>query len=413
MGFRSLLAGVFFSAAFCAVAPAWADAPAAAANADLYQKAMQSLSEGRYAEASRILQELVREEPEHAGAWLDIAILQCSIGNAAEADALFHAIETRFAPPPAILEVIALQRAKGCQQPSPKSYARFRLGLGVDDNVNQGAGNPNFSIGSGNNLINLVLSPENTPKADRFTALSAELVQALSPSGTLGFAQFQARQYDALSRFDLNSLLLGIDHPWRMGSWGLRGSASLGLITLGGALYQRQGQLQLQATLPLALPTGWEFGVIGGWTDVAYPSLTGFNSQVWDARGLLTYRNADLFAQASTGYALDHGSEERPGGNRSGVVASLTSRMRLSGEVVGELSWYRQNWKGQRAYSPGLIDQHRQQDTRLLRAAVIFPLTAQHAVHLEYRDVHNRENISLFEYKDRVLQLSWQWQTGY
>ena len=54
----------------------------------LYEQAMQLIAEGRYGEANAVLRRLVSAEPEHAGAWLDIAILQCSIGNAEEAEAL-------------------------------------------------------------------------------------------------------------------------------------------------------------------------------------------------------------------------------------------------------------------------------------------------------------------------------------
>lgn len=407
MTFRGFIAGVFLVAMFCVGRPALAET-----NANLYQEAMQFLAEGHYDQARDALERLVRQEPEHAGAWLDIAILQCSIGAKTEAEALFRAIEDRFFPPQPIREVIAQQRARGCMPGKTRDFARLRLGYGVDNNVNQGASNPNFSIGSGNNLINLVLSPEYAPKADKFAALSAEYIGALSGGRLVGFVQFQSRQYDTLSRYNLNSLVTGVEQPWRVGGWALRGSASLGAITLGGALYQRQGQLQLQLTAPVDLPKGWELGAVGGWTRVAYPSLTGFDSQLWESRGVLTYRNADLYAQAGVGYAYDKGSDQRPGSDRSGVVANLTGRMRLSGEIFGELSWNRQNWEGRQIYSPGLIDVRRQQDSRLLRAAVIVPVTLQHAVHFEFRDVRNRENVSLFEYEGRLLQISWQWQSG-
>ena len=55
--------------------PAWADTDAPAANP--YLEAMQPLIEGRFEEASEALHRLVAQEPEHAGAWLDLAILQC------------------------------------------------------------------------------------------------------------------------------------------------------------------------------------------------------------------------------------------------------------------------------------------------------------------------------------------------
>lgn len=408
-----MLLSLCFSVMLVAGRSALAEAEAPKVEANLYQEAMQFIAEGRYEQARETLLRLVKQEPEHAGAWLDIAMLHCGIGNAGEAEALFAAIEKRFSPPPAILEVIAQQRARGCNSQKSSVFVRLRLSRGSDSNANQGARNPNLSIGSGNNLTNLVLSPEFAPKADQFTALSAELLAPLSSTGTLGLIQFYARDYDTLTKYSLNSLVASVEHPWRLGNWRLRGSGSLGLITLGGALYQRQGQLQFLVTPPLALPSGWKFGVVGGWTRMVYPTLTGFDSQVWEARGELTYRTEDGFVQAGAGYAFDQGGDLRPGRDRSGVVASLTGRKRLFGEIFGEFGWSRQTWEGKQAYSPGLIDHKRHQVTQLLRAAVIFPVAPHHALHVEVRDVRNRENVTIFEYEGRILQASWQWQMGY
>jgi hypothetical protein len=38
------------------------------------------------------------------------------------------------------------------------------------------------------------------------------------------------------------------------------------------------------------------------------------------------------------------------------------------------------------------------------------PFRDHHALQLEWRRVKNNENISLFQYNSRLLQLSWQWQ---
>jgi hypothetical protein len=40
--------------------------------------------------------------------------------------------------------------------------------------------------------------------------------------------------------YNSSSLFGGVDTPWRYGNWTLHGSANLGLITLGGQLYQRR-----------------------------------------------------------------------------------------------------------------------------------------------------------------------------
>ena len=80
---------------------------------------------------------------------------------------------------------------------------------------------------------------------------------------------------------------------------------------------------------------------------------------------------------------------------------------------MGELGWLHQNWAGARSYSPGLIDVARRQHTQLLRAMVTVPLSKEQALFIEARQVRNRENISLFAYHSRSVQLGWQWQFGH
>ena len=378
---------------------------------NLYLDAMQSLAEGHYKEARELLQRLTASEPHHAGAWLDLAILQCALGNTQEAEALFSAVENRFSPPPVILEVIAQQRAKGCgARQTEGPFVRLRLGYGVDSNVNQGARNLNFSIGRGPSAINLVLLPEYAAKKDNFTELSAEFVQSLPKTAALVFVQLQDKEYSRLSKFDLGSLTTGLDYPWKVGNWELRSTGSLGFITIGRSLYQRTGQLQLQVAPPLKMPIGWELGAIAAGTKIAYQTIEYFDSMLWESRGMLTYRSPDVFFQGSIGYAYDVGSDLRPGGNRQGTTTSLIGRKRLFGNVVGELNLTYQHWRGEQAYSLGLVDERRNQTTQLLRASIVVPITPQNALFIEFRDVRNQENISLFEYRGKIMQISWQWQ---
>jgi len=37
-------------------------------------------------------------------------------------------------------------------------------------------------------------------------------------------------------------------------------------------------------------------------------------------------------------------------------------------------------------------------------------LSECHAINLEFKDIRNQENISIFEYRNWILQLNWQWQ---
>ena len=71
-------------------APAYAQT--SPAQKDLYLDAIQSITRGQRQDASRTLRYMVQQEPEHAGAWLDLAILQCKLGYAQEAERLFAEI---------------------------------------------------------------------------------------------------------------------------------------------------------------------------------------------------------------------------------------------------------------------------------------------------------------------------------
>jgi len=57
-----------------------------------------------------------------------------------------------------------------------------------------------------------------------------------------------------------------------------------------------------------------------------------------------------------------------------------------------------------------LIEQTRAQETQTLRSTFVYPINQRQSIQLEARLVRNRENISIFQYNNRQLQLSWQWQ---
>lgn len=405
LALRRLCAGATLMMAAATVAYAQGDPT----GQDVYLEAMRLIANGQKQDASDALTRMIQQEPEHAGAWLDLAILQCEMGRAEEAERLFAEIVARFQPPPGILEIIARRRAQGCDGWQPASRSSLMLGRGADNNVNQGASTSYFTLGSGNSRLELQLLPEYLPKSDWFTILSAEYARDLSAAGTMGFVQFQARQNDALARYNTTVIAAGAEHPWRIGDWNIRGGAVLSALSLGGRLYQKQHQLQARIAPPLALPGNLQFSLSAGVAHVAYPTLANLDANIWEMRGLLNYRTQQAQAQASLGYSSDRASAARPGGDRRGWMAGMQGQTRITDEVFGELGWSRQTWRSESAYSPGLIDQSRNQTTDILRAGLTIPVAARQAVRIEWRDVRNKENISLFQYNNRLLLLSWQW----
>jgi cytochrome c-type biogenesis protein CcmH/NrfG len=377
---------------------------------DLYQNALQSIAEGRRNDASNQLARQIEKEPLHAGAWLDLAMTQCALGHADEAERLFATIETRFDPSPAMLRLIAETREEGCNRWHPTSTSALSLGRGIDQNVNQGPSNTRFEINAPDHVFENELTDEFKPHHDQYTALSADYSRDVTRNGTVGFAQFVARRNDHLHQYDSNALFAGIEKPWRFGRWTVRGSGTLGAVTLGSQLYQRQAQLQARVGPPLPLPNTVQFNLVAGASYTDFLTLTNFNSHTFELRALLTWRPPDAFASLSLGALEDRALAHRPGGDRAGLFANALLRRRLGPGLSGEVAYTRQYWNSREAYSPGLIDEARTQHTRVLRANLVYALAPNQTLQLEARVVQNRENISIFQYNNRLLQLSWQWQ---
>lgn len=378
---------------------------------DLYQQALQSIAEGRKDDASEALMQVIESEPDNAGAYMEVALIQCSLGRSDEAERLFATIETRFNPPQGILDVIANARDSGCASWKPLTSASVTTGRGYDHNVNQGARNPSYIVERDGGEIEVVeLLEDFLPQSDHYTMLAADYMREITPNGSVGFVQLTARRNDSLRRYDSKTLYAGVEAPYRFGEWTMRTTATAGLVELGGKMYQQQVQLQARVGPPLGLPSGMQFNAIGGITVSRFMALTNFNAVTYELRGQLTYRTDDFYLSASAGFALDRARADRPGGDRSGPLLSLLLRKPFVAGSTLELGYSAQAWDSRTPYLPGVIYQVRNQRTHIGRATVVYPLARNHSLQLEGRMVHNTENISFFQYNNRILQLSWQWQ---
>ncbi|MDR2678400.1 MAG: tetratricopeptide repeat protein [Zoogloeaceae bacterium] len=399
--------GIVRHVAACALSVCCLSCAPAAADDGAYQNALRLLSEGRTEEARSAFEAIISQQEEHAGARLDLAILQCGMGMREEAEVLFEQILARFDPPPAIRELIQKIRARGCQQQTPERLFgyQFKLGRGHDSNANQGAANP-FSLGG------LPLAPEFRPQSDDFTQMNLEATTLLTRYGTTLHAQVQTRQHDHLSGYNLTSGLFVAEQSLRPKGWETHLGIMMGATRLGSHLYQKQIGTYAQISPPWpVLPSGWRYSIVSDLSRVWYPTLEHFDSNVARNQLVLNFRDGNTQLTANAGILRDFGAAARPGGDKYGWSASLTWRQRLGQRFIGELSWTRQEWQGKEIYFSGLVDTNTKRNQRptLWRAALTYPLNARHSLVLEYRDLENTENISLFSYHSKQLMLNWQY----
>lgn len=376
---------------------------------DLYLEAVRLMTDGRNEEASAAFEHLIALEPQHAGAWLELALNHCTLGHPAEAERIFREIEVRFAPSAGILEVINSHRKQGCQLWKGKTYRSVTLTRGTDSNVNQGASNPVFVAGSGPERIETLLSDDFLPHRDSYLQGSFEVMRELNQQGAVAFAQLRLRHHDRFNEQDTKALLLGADRPFSVLGWQVRGMGSISMISLGGELYQRQIQLQARTAAPFKLAQNVELTLSAALGNTAYLTRTKFDSNTGELNALLNYRGQAAQGQVAMGALVDRGEAGRLGGNRHGWYNSVQLQRQFNPRLNGELGWTRQDWRGQTVYSPGLIDAVRMQSTRQWRAALTTPLSPKQSVQLEWRRVQNKENISLFQYNSQVVQLNWRW----
>ncbi|XLZ69829.1 tetratricopeptide repeat protein [Massilia sp. SR12] len=376
----------------------------------LYRQALQAVAENRLEDAAALLERFIIDEPRHAGAFLELALAHCGLGNKEQALKLFATIEERFNPPPGIMEVIQHGRATGCERKAERPATWLvSVGRGRDNNVNQGTSNPYFTIGTGSNQGSGELDPEFLPQADSFSVLNASYVRPLTSKGTIGILQAYARRHDHLHEQDSTSLLTGIEHSMALGRWRVRATGAMGVATLDGRMYQRQHQAQLRASPPISLPENLDLAAAINVSHVAYPTRPTYDSNTVEASLVLTQRSKRDHLQFTMSRLHDHGKELRPGGDRNGWFANAQWYTALRSGLYADANLTHQYWRSDRLYSPKLIDIVRRQNTTTLRGALQWYFQPNLSLHLEGRVVHNRENISLFQYNSRALQLSLRW----
>jgi hypothetical protein len=376
----------------------------------MYLGALHLISENRFDEAKNALIQILEIEPKHAGAWLDLAIVQCELGNKEEAERLFDLLITRFSPPTAIVDVINKQKAHGCSRRPLEKRVSFTYDRGVESNVNQGTFLNSFALGSGALQIESPVLPEYKPKPDRFNAASLQGFSGLNRFGLAGFAQAYWRKYDHLSTYDTVSLAAGLEQTWKTSIFTAQLTGFATQLFLDGRVYQKQEGAQLIAT-PTAQPfKRSQLSMIAGFTVMHYPALMNYDSHIGELRAQWLFDTNAVQGQMSIGYMTDSALAARQGGDRGGVLMNMTVRKRFTQQWIGELGWNRQIWQSKRSYSPGLIDQIRCQDTETFRVGIIMPINEQQNIRLDVRSVNNRENIPLLQYKNRLIQLSWQWK---
>lgn len=379
------------------------------AQLEAYDQALDALREGRAGDAVPLLEGLVRRMPAHAGAWLDLGIALCDLGRARDAEQVFRHIEARFDPGPAIREVIGLYRRSGCA-PRALGAARpaweFRVGGGYTSNVNQGISDLTVEYGPAGQSVPLQLSDDFRPHGAGFGSLDVFHRRPLDEDGDWQWdTGLRLRRHTRLPEYDTALLFTGVNRRWSAAGW--RGDLQLGLsqLWLGSRSYQQGLGLGAAAWRPLA--PGWAGGLELDAFTYRYPSLRRYDNEQWSGQLRLRRFGAGWQLTAGLGWLQDL-ADDRPGGNRSGPLASLRwQALPMEGLSLDfALAWRRLDDSG--PYNPllwaGAVRSQRQWTAQL---AAEYRLAPRDALRMELNRVDTRDTLPIFAWSGTSLGLTW------
>ena len=107
---------------------------------------------------------------------VDLVLQHCQDGNAQQALVISKAIREQLVPPPEILSLLAQINQTGCKAkprlPNNSQYTEVSLGMGFDDNINQGLSAESITLGSPIKPITFILNNDYKPVSKSYLAVT-------------------------------------------------------------------------------------------------------------------------------------------------------------------------------------------------------------------------------------------------
>lgn len=200
--------------------PAALWAQSTASSPALYTQALSALQKGEVEVAEKLLQDVVQQYPEWAGAWLDLSLIAYRKGQYAQSEEFLLVLEQRFSPLPQGVQMAVQQlrtQLAAHLKPTPplasnwvdqltqnvQHQSAITLGAGYDNNVNAGLRFNTITLTLPDRNVELTLAPNNKPMSASFVRVGAVHQAKVSlPEVDVSFQmQAQARSYNGLPQY--------------------------------------------------------------------------------------------------------------------------------------------------------------------------------------------------------------------
>lgn len=305
----------------------------------LYTQALNALKRNQFEIASKLLQQVVQQHPDLAGAWLDLSWLALQQENFAQAEEFLLIMEQRYAPLPEgiqlavnqlklkLSEHLKLERtntptasASASEWPTQSQHQiAISMAVGYDNNVNAGLRFSTITLTLPDRNLDLSVAAANRPIGASF--LRAGMVQLLKlpvDNGAVTLQmQLQTRQYDGLPQYANMEALpqMSWEHQDMLGAV----TVGLQAVSLNHALAYKAPIVRWQFEKPLpVLDSYWQLSC--NWHQQfqfeqrQYLLASHQNSYWWGIRPMVKCNTNS----SSTHVYLQRGQENDASGNRPG-----------------------------------------------------------------------------------------------
>jgi hypothetical protein len=370
---------------------------------------------GDLSTALKMIRLMEQTAPENAGGLLDVAMLYCEAGQSEDAERVFQLLETNYAPPPAIQQLINYTRELGCARPPPRRWSvNYGISAGYTDNVNAGPSQSTIRLPDAAPIRELTLLPSYLARPDTFIGLDAAgEFQLVGDQAVTLIGGVRARQYMSESQFSYQQLVAGVSARQLIGQHMWDGLLAGSALMLGGHLYETALNTQAgvwgEATELQGRPARFGADVLA--SVLQYPQNPSYDAMLLELRGKSQWQlRDDTSALGAVGLVADVSRRDRTGGDRAGFMVSIRTETRLNDARQLNLHLQQYMLNDANIYNETLFgDLKRSPTSGFFSVRLQQKLNLHDSVYIQITRNWREDAIPLFRMSSTVLLVGYQW----
>lgn len=383
-----------------------------------YALGVLALEQGQYGLAQSALERVVLVSPNHAGAWLDLAIASFKLGEIDNAQQIINHLEENFNPPTALKEQLEqVKKQLNIEKLVQNWHSGVTGSYGYVQNPNGGLSNSRFSLTPEGGLpIPVEVDANLQPKPDHVTQLRANVYRTFThesgAQSTLSSALL-VKSYVQQTDFNLADAIVAWDYRRQFtqdSAWTFNLSPNFRTIVLGGDV------LGYFTTLSAGVSKKIQACEWGGRVEVEqrnYQQANYFNATLPWVGTTFGCARSNMMLGAGVRYGVDIPQGARPGGNTQKLEANVYWRGLLSDRVSLGLMGYVAEYRDSEGYSALLDYDNNRSIHRFSQRAELawqLPKSPHWALQLELEHLRDSSNIPTSRIEDLQMLIGLHYQ---